>query len=302
LKTFRFPESLVLLGSYAHPSSATTIYWDAINFTNTYSLNSNTSSSNSTIKKVVFGKKVTVIPTNFCYNLDAITAIDIPNSVTQIGNSAFRDCSKLVTVEIGDSLVGIHTYAFYNCTSLKSIVLPKSVAAINSYAFSGCTSLNSIKFSEGLSKIDAYAFQNCTSLDSIKLPNSITSIGNYAFTSCTKLTTFTFPENLVSIGINVHPSNVKTIYWDAINYVGTYSLNSNTSYPNNTIEKVIFGKKVKLIPQNLCYNLDAITAIELPNSITQVGNAAFRDCSKLVSIEVGDSLETIDEYAFYYCS
>jgi hypothetical protein len=143
LTTFRFPESLVSLGSKVHPSSASTIYWDVINFTDTYNLNSNTSYSNSTIKKVIFGKKVTVIPNNFCYNLDAITEIDIPNSVTQIGNSSFRDCDRLTTIVVSDSLESIDTYAFYDCISLESITLPKTIKNIKSYAFYYCNSMQS---------------------------------------------------------------------------------------------------------------------------------------------------------------
>ena len=45
----------------------------------------------------------------------------IPDSVTNIGESAFSNCSKLVSIEIGDGVTIIGDYAFNNCTSLTSI-------------------------------------------------------------------------------------------------------------------------------------------------------------------------------------
>ena len=218
---------------------------------------------------------------------------------TKVSSINFKGCSNLFELELPDSLCSIDESAFSQCTSLSYIAIPPSVISINSYAFSGCTSLYSVKLSEGLTKIDDYAFQNCTSLDSITLPNSITEIGDYAFNSCNKLTTFRFPESLVSLGSKVHPSSASTIYWDVINFTDTYNLNSNTSYSNSTIKKVIFGKKVTVIPDNFCYNLDAITEIDIPNSVTQIGNSSFRDCGHLTTITLGNSLVGIHTYAFY---
>ena len=45
----------------------------------------------------------------------------IPDSVTKIGELAFRDCSSLTSVTIPDSVTSIGELAFCNCTSLKSI-------------------------------------------------------------------------------------------------------------------------------------------------------------------------------------
>jgi hypothetical protein len=78
-----------------------------------------------------------------CYNLDAISEIKLPNSVTQIGNAAFRDCDKLTSIEVGNSLESIDEYAFHYCSSLKSITLPKSIKNIKSYSFYYCNAMQS---------------------------------------------------------------------------------------------------------------------------------------------------------------
>ncbi|MGN0317881.1 MAG: leucine-rich repeat domain-containing protein [Lachnospira sp.] len=71
-------------------------------------------------------------------------AFTIPNSVTSIGLSAFRDCSNLENVTIPSSVKTIEAYAFRNCTNLESVTIPYSVSSIAHYAFRECTSLESI--------------------------------------------------------------------------------------------------------------------------------------------------------------
>ena len=53
-----------------------------------------------------------------CSNL---TNIVIPDSVANIGSSAFSKCIALTKLEIPDSVINIGERAFYGCTSLTSI-------------------------------------------------------------------------------------------------------------------------------------------------------------------------------------
>ena len=50
-----------------------------------------------------------------------LTEYTIPDSVTEIGYSAFRNCSSLTSVTIGDSVTTIGDYAFRYCSSLTSV-------------------------------------------------------------------------------------------------------------------------------------------------------------------------------------
>ena len=81
----------------------------------------------------------------------------IPNSVTDIGNSAFSFCRSLTNIVIPNSVVSIGDGAFSNCSSLSNIVIPDSVTAIGDYAFYYC------------------------SLSNIVIPDSVTAIGICAF-------------------------------------------------------------------------------------------------------------------------
>jgi hypothetical protein len=66
----------------------------------------------------------------------------IPNSVTSIGESAFRDCISLTSIGIPNSVTTINDFAFCDCTGLTSIDIPKSVITIGNYAFNACSRLN----------------------------------------------------------------------------------------------------------------------------------------------------------------
>jgi hypothetical protein len=61
----------------------------------------------------------------------------IPNSVTNIGSSAFLFCNRLTGVSIPDSVTTIQDGALEDCNSLTNVTIPKSVSFIGARAFWG---------------------------------------------------------------------------------------------------------------------------------------------------------------------
>ncbi len=124
----------------------------------------------------------------------------IPNSVTYIGNGAFRGCDSLTSINIPNSVTNIGNKAFWGCESLTSINIPTSVTHIGNSAFSFCYSLTSINIPTSVTHIGNSAFMWCDSLTSIKIPNSVTSIGDSAFDNCSSLTSINIPNSVTNIG------------------------------------------------------------------------------------------------------
>ena len=72
--------------------------------------------------------------------------MDIPASVTEIGDWAFRGCTSLESVTIPTSVTKIGNRTFYDCTSLASMEIPTSVTEIGEDAFAYCSQLEEVKY------------------------------------------------------------------------------------------------------------------------------------------------------------
>lgn len=90
-----------------------------------------------------------------------LRSVDLPASVTQLGNGAFDYCAALDNVVIPDGVTSVGGFSF--CTSLRHITLPDSVTGISPAAFYGCTGLTSLDFLPDTLMVIGYnAFGNCT--------------------------------------------------------------------------------------------------------------------------------------------
>ena len=163
-----------------------------------------------------------------------LTSIEIPDSVTMIGDSAFAGCG-LTSVTISDSVTVIGDSAFSGCSNLESITveegnqnyssqdgilynkaktefvhipkavkgevtIPDAVTFLGSSAFKGCSGLTSVTIGSGVTEIWQWAFQNCSGLASVTIPDSVTKIGQYAFQNCSGLTSVTIGSGVTEIG------------------------------------------------------------------------------------------------------
>ena len=108
--------------------------------------------------------------------------------------------SSLKSVIIPDSITNISDSAFLDCRNLTSIIIPDSVTNISNAAFSGDTKLINVVMPNSITNIGGDAFDG-TGLTSITIPNSVTSFGNGVFDNCTNLTEARFLGNAPIMGI-----------------------------------------------------------------------------------------------------
>ncbi len=221
----------------------------------------------------------------------------IPDSVTEIGNYAFWNCSSLQSIVIPDSVTKILVAAFYGCSSLQSIVIPDSVTRIGRGAFEGCSSLQSIIISDSVTEIGEGALAGCSSLLSIKINN---------------------PQLLKDAGIDL--DHVEILPNDEVlDYVITPNSDFHIQFTNGNCLYFKYDENDKLKVWIVAPDLDVFdlpdwqeysqptAKISIPRKIAKyqvvgIGEWAFDGCSSLQSIVIPDSVTVIGENAFSGCS
>ncbi len=212
------------------------------------------------IPSIYEGKPVTNIGGSAFYNCSRITSARIPDSVTRIGSSAFSGCSRLTSVRIPDSVTYIGDRAFRYCGNLTSVTIGNSVTSIEGWTFDYCGSLTSVRIPESVTSIGKKAFAHCSGLTSVRISESVTSIGDLAFYDCTELTSVTIPDSVTSIGSRAFEycgltsviigDSVTSIGWNAFVYCS--SLESITFRGNaptrHTFSGVSDFAKIFIIP------------------------------------------------------
>lgn len=223
----------------------------------------------------------------YCQNITG--SINIGDNVTYIGEEAFFSCKGLSgALSIGNSVSSIGDRAFGSCNNLTGpLSLGENVTSIGEYTFHGCSNLTgSLNFGNHLCSIGKGAFENCTSISGpIELPNSLDSIGDYALGHCAISGNLTIPANVISIGVNPFYG------CNDIDAINVEAANPNYYSEGNTI---IERSSKKLI--------SGIKSSQIPDDVKTIGNAAFSNCTGLTEVTFGSELTEIEKNAFYNCT
>ncbi len=255
-----------------------------------------------------------------------ITSVEIPDSVTNIGEFAFNGCTSLLTVTIGSGVTSIPYAMFNNCAMLQTVTMEGNVKSIGAYALYNCKALSSIALPSTVLSIGDYAFYQCGSLTSITIPSATTSIGYRAFTYCSSLTIYCVATSEPSDWVEGWNSTNCSIVWDCNNsstdadgniYVTSngikYAIKDGVAtvvrQPNTitsaTIASTITYKgssyAVTSIEARAFYGC-ALTSVSISGNITSIGDYAFYNCDSLTSVTIPSSVKAIGKYAFSQCN
>ena len=134
----------------------------------------------------------------------SLTSIEIPSTVTNVGNGAFSGCPALDTLYFNAIscpyfAFNAYDYPFYK-TNLSKIIIGDNVKIIPAHFAYYQDKLTSILIPNSVITIGEGAFENCSGLQEITIPNSVTNIGDDAFHGCSGLKSITFGESVNSIG------------------------------------------------------------------------------------------------------
>ena len=167
----------------------------------------NNSVSDVVIPSEIEGLPVTAISVGAFY-LSTITSIEVPDSVTSIGEMAFLGCTSLKSVKLSTGVAKIDKNAFGSCSALQEIQVAKDN--------SNFSSLDGVLYSK---KQDTLIIYPAAKTDAAyTIPSGVTSVAMYAFSENPYLETLTIPNSLIKVGDSAF-YNCKNLR--AVSYNGT---------------------------------------------------------------------------------
>ena len=182
---------------------------------------------------------------------------------------------------IGKKVTSIGKAAFYGCTGITNVNYlgtfkdwceikfdyssnPLSVTGGKAQLyFNGeLVDFTNLNIPNGTTKIGSCTFYGLTNLISVTIPDSVTSIGGSAFYGCTNLQTVTLGKKVTSIG--------------------------NCAFENCTGLQTV--------------NWNSISCTEAGRYYAWGDYTVFKGCTQITTINIGEIVESIPEYAFYGCT
>ncbi|MCF0135503.1 MAG: leucine-rich repeat domain-containing protein, partial [Lachnospiraceae bacterium] len=191
--------------------------------------------------------------------------------------------------------------------NITEVTIPGTVIDIESYAFADCTNLTGVlDIPDSVSTIGSYAFAN-TGISEVNMPESWPLLGEGAFSGCWNYTpksgvcgddlTWELQENgtLVISGTGEMWSYDITWYDSAEKYI------TNAPWANSmeSINSIIFSEGLTSIGHYAFFNLNNISSISIPNTVTHIGVCSFNGCENLSGqLVIPDSVTYIGDNAF----
>ena len=243
------------------------------------------------------GSKVTEIGAK-AFSASALDSIEIPATVTKIGDDCFKNCESLNSVtykgttEIANSI-------FEGCKQLKTNKI-RLEAGYDSIIFGGL-SVCAVSGKEGELEYTIQRGSNTLVLEGASIPDyeegkpkpwakclqfvtvveigeKVTSVGAFSFEKLATLKTLNLPDGLQKIGPNA--------FRDCV------ALESISKVPSTITE----------VGDRAFSGCKALSGFTLPNGVKKVGSFAFDGCSVASSLNIPATVEEIGEGVFRGCA
>lgn len=216
-----------------------------------------------------------------------MTSFSFPESTTTIGNYVFNNATNLITIDIPASVKSIGPLSYGSTaqeinvasgntaySSLDGVLFNKSKTELLDYPKYKKNASYTIPST--VKTISDYCFYNQNNLTSVTIPSSVISIGRYAFSYMPSLKSLTIPSSVTELGWGLCQENT--------------AMESFTCYA-----------KVEETPGYICDGCSALTKVVIDGP-KKLGYGEFEGCTKLTDVSLSNTVEEIGNRTFYDCS
>ena len=212
----------------------------------------------------------------------SVKEVILPDSVTEIGDRAFKECRMLQRIRLPRGLRELGNELFWFCSSLSSIEIPEGVEKISPFStpFAGCESLKEVSMSTQL----------MTESNGLGLPSPcrVKGYGGYEGDFIIEgKTLIRYIGNGKDAQIRV-PKGIKNI--------------ADNAFALSSLEEVILPTGLERIGSYAFDQCNNLKKVSLPKSLQIIGRSAFNFCRKLSSINIPDRVTCIGERALQFSS
>ncbi len=231
-----------------------------------------------------------------CENLESVA---FPNVLEIIGGNSFSGCVKLLEIVIPNGIKEVGVRAFGDCTNLAIVSIPNGLTGLTTNgAFDGCTLLGTLHITlspnttilsaiyadvdrilidEGITEIKAFTFNNLTKVKELILPGTVQGIEDRAFVGCTNLESITIPGHAITQSETfLDCPNIKNV---TVSYKDNPTVSNRLQLPNS-VETLDIAEGITEIEVWSFNNLNKLTTILLPNTLTGIGSDCFKNCGQ----------------------
>ena len=253
-------------------------------------------------------------------------------TITEIGESAFENHTKLARVTIPATVKTIRARAFMNCTKLKTVTFSEGLEKICELAFNQCYALEAAHLPSTLTMIERCAFYYCEKLSSVTLPDGLKTVGDNAFDVCWRLDEIIIPASVTRVGTSafgcrivytMHPEkpsgwrndwnasssspvwNFKEFYTDAqgIQYAlcndGTAVVIGYTEDVATDVVLQLDGYTVTTIKSSAFTGCQKIKILIIPETVTMIESSSLEFGSSITQLYL-ETDEPSDEWGEYW--
>ena len=327
LKGFELPSSVVKIGTAAfeYVEGTISISDNVLDVSNNAFYRCNLNINNV---------KLTNIGETAFSGCEGSMSVTVGDCVESIPYAAFESCNALTNIEIPDTLINIDEDAFKYCENLEILTIGTGVSQIGFNAFSNCYNLKKIYwnaknvddfsemygafynagkngegvdviFSNDVETIPACAFYSSSEAPNLKtltIGNNVNAIGHSAFKGCSNINKIWWnPKKIGEKGYDIFEGvgqsidGFQVVFSDNVEYIPNVFESSN-------ISEMSIGKNVTTINPWAFYGCEKLTNLTIPDSVLTIGLSAFEDCSNIRTLSIGKNVSKIGEDSFADCS